>query len=392
MNIAILLAGGSGSRFGSDKIAEDLCGKPVFLWSVDTFINHPNIDGIILVGSKNNIQILEKHTNASGKVVAVIQGGESRFESSIYGFEEAKKAGAKTVTFHNLANPGVSTKEISDVIESAKKTGAAGVARKTTSTLRNSTGGIIPREDIFEMETPQTIQCDIFEKGIFHLSEIPTDDLQIAEAAGIAPEIVLATWQNRKITTKEDFSFLELFFEKTMQKSHPQHFFHHSRKVPLETRVGIGQDSHRFSESESLILGGIKIQDAPKLKGNSDGDAVLHALTNAISSAMGGGSLSNFSDKMCQNGITDSSEYLRKILYDLKEKKGGIINISIAIEAGRPKLEKHFPKMKAALGDICEIEEEKVGITVTSGEKLTECGRGNGIGVFAIVLLSVPNG
>jgi 2-C-methyl-D-erythritol 2,4-cyclodiphosphate synthase len=86
-------------------------------------------------------------------------------------------------------------------------------------------------------------------------------------------------------------------------------------------RIGIGQDSHRFSEKGKLILGGVEIQDAPKLYGNSDGDAVFHALTNAISSALGGGSLSTFSDEMCQSGITDSSEYLKKILIELQKKK-----------------------------------------------------------------------
>ena len=71
-------------------------------------------------------------------------------------------------------------------------------------------------------------------------------------------------------------------------------------------RVGIGQDSHQFSTEGTLILGGIAFPDTPKLLGNSDGDAILHALTNAISSAIGGGSLSTFSDNLCQQGRTDS--------------------------------------------------------------------------------------
>jgi 2-C-methyl-D-erythritol 4-phosphate cytidylyltransferase len=304
MNIAVLLAGGSGSRFGSDKILASMCGKPVFLWSIETCIKHPMIDGVVLVVSETNQEHLEKETKGLPKISAIVRGGESRFESAVMGYEKAKKSGAELVLFHNLANPGVSKREISEVVKAAQKNGAAGVGRRVSSTLRSTSGGTIPRENLYEMETPQAIRSDIFEKGIRHLEDIPTDDLQIAEAAGVTPEIVLAEWKNRKITTPDDLYAIQ----KILQNR-------------ISMRIGIGQDSHRFSEKGKLILGGVEIQDAPKLYGNSDGDAVFHALTNAISSALGGGSLSTFSDEMCQSGITDSSEYLKKILIELQKKK-----------------------------------------------------------------------
>jgi len=147
--------------------------------------------------------------------------------------------------------------------------------------------------------------------------------------------------------------------------------------------VGIGQDSHRFCKGKKLVLGGLVIDGADGLLGNSDGDVVLHALCNAILSAMGRGSLSTYSDEMCRKGISDSTEYLRKALSSLGGAR--INNISIAIEGATPRLEAHLPDMKRKIGAICGLDEKRVGITVTSGEGLTAFGRGEGLQVIAMV-------
>ena len=79
-------------------------------------------------------------------------------------------------------------------------------------------------------------------------------------------------------------------------------------------RVGIGVDSHRFSKSKRpLVLGGVEIAKAGGLSGKSDADVILHSLCNAVSSAIGGDSLSTWSDEMCKEGITDSQKYLAHI-------------------------------------------------------------------------------
>jgi 2-C-methyl-D-erythritol 2,4-cyclodiphosphate synthase len=153
-------------------------------------------------------------------------------------------------------------------------------------------------------------------------------------------------------------------------------------------KVGIGQDSHKFVDDKPLILGGIHIPDTPGLHANSDGDAVIHALCNALGTALGRGALSTYADDMCKNqNITDSKEYLKVALGFTEEEGYDISNISIAIEAGRPKLEQHFPAMKKKLSELLSIKENEVGIAVTSGEKIAPFGRGVGIQVFASVCL-----
>lgn len=148
----------------------------------------------------------------------------------------------------------------------------------------------------------------------------------------------------------------------------------------------IGQDSHRVENEKSkpLILGGIEFDDDFSLSANSDGDVVLHALTNAISGATTYNVLGKVADEMCKSGIIDSSKYLEEAM-----KKMGNIEIehvSISIEALKPKFSPKIDLMRENIATLLNIHMERVGITATTGEGLTEFGKGNGI--FVTVLLS----
>jgi len=153
-------------------------------------------------------------------------------------------------------------------------------------------------------------------------------------------------------------------------------------------RVGIGQDSHRFiDEDKPLVLGGISVE-GPGLQANSDGDVVLHALCNALTSSVGRGSISNYADKMClEQGIKDSKEYVKVAYGYVKDAGYRVNNLSISIEAKKPRLEKKIPEMKKVIADILNIGEDDVGITATSGEGLTDFGKGLGVKAFVVVSL-----
>jgi 2-C-methyl-D-erythritol 2,4-cyclodiphosphate synthase len=158
-------------------------------------------------------------------------------------------------------------------------------------------------------------------------------------------------------------------------------------------RVGLGQDSHKFSEDSSrkLILGGVEVDGESGLEANSDGDVVIHALCSALEQAVGNEPFSVYADEMCQKGITDSREYLKMALRHIQEKKFVINNIGISIEAKRPKILPIMEKMRESLAAIIEIEKEMIGVNATSGENLTPFGKGEGIQVFVIVSLMKNN-
>ncbi|MGI6085186.1 MAG: 2-C-methyl-D-erythritol 2,4-cyclodiphosphate synthase [Acetivibrionales bacterium] len=152
-------------------------------------------------------------------------------------------------------------------------------------------------------------------------------------------------------------------------------------------RVAIGQDSHRFTDSrdnKKLVLGGVVIEGYPGLKGNSDADVVLHAVTNAISGISCVNILGKRTDELCLNkGITDSRVYLKEALETLKSKK--ITHVSVSIEALIPKLAPYIELMRQSIAGLLNLDVNSVGITATSGEGLTEFGKGNGIFCTAVI-------
>lgn len=150
-------------------------------------------------------------------------------------------------------------------------------------------------------------------------------------------------------------------------------------------KVAIGQDSHRIdykNTEKKLILGGIEFENEFSLQANSDGDVILHAITNAVSGITCVNILGDKADQMCKNGILDSEEYLKQALRYLKEK---IVHISISIECKTPKITPKIPEMRTNIARILKVPENCIGITATTGEGLTDCGSGFGISAIAII-------
>lgn len=160
------------------------------------------------------------------------------------------------------------------------------------------------------------------------------------------------------------------------------------------TKAAIGQDSHRFAaqmpeqaqidERRTLILGGVEFPGEPPLEGNSDCDVVLHALCNAISGITCVNILGEVADRMCLvEGITDSSAYVKEAMKYLGADK--IVHVSFSIECARPAISPKIREMREYIASLLGIGTGGVGITATSGEGLTDFGRGLGIQVFCII-------
>ncbi|MBR2751405.1 MAG: 2-C-methyl-D-erythritol 2,4-cyclodiphosphate synthase [Clostridiales bacterium] len=173
--------------------------------------------------------------------------------------------------------------------------------------------------------------------------------------------------------------------------------------MQYEYANGIGQDSHRFLQPcerqskkadawpKQLILGGVVFEGETPLVANSDGDVVLHALTNAISGVSGVNILGTIADNMCRDqGIKDSSAYLAKALSFASEKGWELTHISISIEALKPKMAAKIGPMKMRIGELTGIDSDRIGITATSGEHLSRFGEGDGIMVFCSVTMRRP--
>jgi 2-C-methyl-D-erythritol 2,4-cyclodiphosphate synthase len=153
-------------------------------------------------------------------------------------------------------------------------------------------------------------------------------------------------------------------------------------------KVGIGQDSHRIQEpaaGKALVLGGVTLSEAYALEGNSDSDVVLHAVTNAVSGITGKPILGPVADKLCKAGTKDSAAYLQRALEDLDAMGYRLSHVSVSLECLRPKILPLLPAMTARISELTGLAAEDIGITATTGEGLTDFGKGLGIQGMAVV-------
>jgi 2-C-methyl-D-erythritol 2,4-cyclodiphosphate synthase len=160
----------------------------------------------------------------------------------------------------------------------------------------------------------------------------------------------------------------------------------------MRSRTGIGQDSHRFLESEKkkpCIIGGVEFEETPGFDANSDGDVLFHAICNAISTLSGIPILGALADKLClQQGITDSEVYLTEALKTLGNQK--IVHVAITLEGKKPKFKDRIREMRDNIARVLGINTTQVGIMATTGEELTSFGRGEGVQCFCIVTTEEP--
>jgi len=149
--------------------------------------------------------------------------------------------------------------------------------------------------------------------------------------------------------------------------------------------VGFGYDSHRLAEGESLILGGVKIVSEIGTVAHSDGDAVLHALCDALLGASGLQDIGeHFPDTDPKYKNADSSLFIKEAVRMIKEKSLRIINTDISIILERPKLKDYKQAIRERIADLCEIPSDRVNIKAKTNEKMGFVGRREGVAVYCI--------
>lgn len=385
MNHAIILAAGQGQRMSmkKDKMLLLICGKPLIYYSLMAYNDHPEIDSIILVTNKNNQKELEIIVNSYkfSKVKKIILGGLLRQNSVGKGLNALEKIAKPNdvIIVHNGDNPLPSEEEISKTIESTKTHGACIAGHFISSTIKEVDGLHVVRthnrKQLFAAETPQAAIYKTMKKAILYTTKNHlevTDEAMMFEAIKQKVSYVQSHENNFKITTQSDYAKLRIILG----------------DLPEDFRVGIGQDSHMFEEKlKGLTLAGIRLKDELKLKANSDGDVVLHAIFNALSQAIGDMSLGFYADKECKKGMKDSKEYIKLILKKIKKQSFKINSLGIMIEAFNPKIDPLVKDMKKSLSSLLGLIPQRIGITATTGEKCTVFGEGLGVQCFAIISL-----
>ncbi len=216
---AIIVAAGTGSRFGSQipKQFIDLAGKPLIEHTLERFQNATSIDSIVLVLASDRV---DKCEFAFNKLDKVVPGGATRAESVLNGLNAA--GDADIVAVHDGARPFVSTDEIDRTVAKAKEMGAACLVAPVTDTIKsvrgNEIAATLDRDKLRRALTPQAFRIDIlrraFEVGELH--EAVTDECYLVEKLGHPIALVEGSARNIKITNADDLRLAEMIYRDGM--------------------------------------------------------------------------------------------------------------------------------------------------------------------------------
>ena len=393
MTLAVILGAGKGERLGrGSKAFVKLYSRSMIEWATIA-LSRIKIRGFVWVVPPELVEeagiIASALSKEISKEIAVSEGGESRGLSSLKGFNMISRFNPdeeEVVMFHNAANIFVDKKNLAELEKAALSGGAAILAARINDALKESDEGDFVKRwegnSLFRAQTPQAFSFDNAKKMFSSFKEQALknfrDEAEMADASGIRVRIVETPYSNFKITTIEDMRMAIALMED---------FFPESVGSCIE---GIGEDSHELDEAEKegesgLVIGGVKVSNSLKSRAWSDGDAVLHALFNALSSAAGGKSIGYYFPNNEENKGRQSSEFVPFALKMLKEKGLGIKHVSASIIAPRPRLEPFREEIIKSMSRILGIDEGRIGLTFTSGE-------GCGIkGIKATVIVSAYN-
>ena len=386
MTHCLVLAAGKGERVKSRKYSEskqyqevnDISPLNYLLRSLDKI---DKIKTITVVIAKGDASKFKKNSKNIKKLRKSVIGGKTRQESSFKGLKNIDKEFGKKrnqkVIIHDAARPFVSKDLINSCIKNLDRYKAVCPIIKIDDTLKkvSKKNQLISenRDKIVCIQTPQGFKL----KEIISLHEKTkekfTDDISLALEKKIKIKLISGSKENFKITNTDD---LEMFGQIILGK-----------KINL---VGIGFDIHEFTKGDQIKLGGLKFKSKYGLLANSDGDVLLHAITDSIFGAFNSGDLGlHFppESKLFKN--KNSIYFLKKSLDIIKEKNGSILNLDLNLICDYPKIKPIRREILKKISSLLSLNIDKVSLKATSTEDQGFINSKNGIAAQAIISLEV---
>lgn len=355
----IIPAAGLGTRFGQDKILYKLNnGNTVIQNSVSIFLELENVKQVIVVVSKENAEKIRRMF-LDNRIV-VVEGGETRRESVVKGI--AKLNDCEYVLIHDGARPFVSKELVQKVMNECGEDGSFPYIDLVDSIVeKGSRLKIANRESYMQLQTPfcfkKDVLLDIYEK----CKDGSNDEVSMAISCGLQPRGVVGEVENLKVTNPNDVN---------------------------KNLYGIGYDVHRLKKGKGLKLCGVELDFNKRPVAHSDGDIPIHAVMDAILSAMGKKDIGHYfpvDDHKYDDA--DSFDLLKHIVNIMKEERCRVVNVSICIILEKPKIGEYINAMKENIAKALEIDFDRVGITATTNEEVGEIGKGKAIASYVSVLL-----
>ncbi len=386
----LIVAAGNGTRFGGDipKQYKELGGKYLIRHTLEAICALKNLGHVKVVIQPEHREMCENALEGLGEIV-LVDGGKSRQESVCNGLEAfSDELRAKDYIFiHDAARPFLCSKDVYALVDALYDYEAATLGVRVSDTVLYENDKLeadrrTERDGLWTIQTPQAFHYGVILSAHEKASteQMSTDDTQLVSDIGKAVKLVSGSRQNIKITYPEDFHLAEEMI----------------KRKTYETRVGLGYDVHAFDNNvegiENIRICGIDIPFDRKLKGHSDADVGLHALTDAILGALGEADIGTHfppSDDAFKN--MDSAVFLEKAVSMLQEKDGKLINADITIICEKPKIGVHRDDIVQRIAELTGVSPSRINLKATTTEQLGFEGRREGIATQAVVSIQLPS-
>jgi 2-C-methyl-D-erythritol 4-phosphate cytidylyltransferase/2-C-methyl-D-erythritol 2,4-cyclodiphosphate synthase len=378
--VALVLAGGRGSRVGGDipKQYRTIAGIPMIRRTLSRFADHPRVDEVRAVIHPDDEA---RYRDAIGPMALPnpIFGGETRQDSGYNGLKNIEKLSPDYVLIQDAARPFTGAKTIDRVLQALQSGPAALAAMPVTDTIkradaRNRVTRTVDRTGLWRAQTPQGFRfSEILAAHEACKGRELTDDAAIAEASGLDVTMVEGDEENFKVTTEADLARAEQIVRQ--QEGLPP---------GGDIRVATGFDVHRFEDGDSVILCGIKIPHTHGLRGHSDADAGLHALTDAILGTLAAGDIGDHfppSDPQWRN--VESAIFLNHAVEMVAARGGVLLHLDVTLICENPKIGPHRDAMRDRIAGLCSVDRARVSVKATTTERLGFTGRSEGIAAQA---------
>jgi 2-C-methyl-D-erythritol 4-phosphate cytidylyltransferase/2-C-methyl-D-erythritol 2,4-cyclodiphosphate synthase len=385
---AVLVAAGQGRRFGADKLWLDFWGRPVWRWSLDTLLSVPDMATVVLVVPPDDVErFTEALPNDGAGRVQVVAGGAERTDSVVAGITALTASGVADETpvlVHDAARPAATPELMVRVVAAVKAgTGVVPVvpvadSLKTLDASRAVTGSV-DRAAVLAAQTPQggtlrQIRAAMEETHAW--GRVATDEAEAMKAGGIPVRAVDGEALNRKLTEPGDDAMLRAALAGWAAPM--------SAPAPATegARAGIGFDAHRLEPGRRMRLGGL---DWPgETAGLADGDAALHAVTDALLGAAGLGDIGSLYPPDDERWAgADSAELLQGAVERLGQAGWRPHNVDLAVAARRPPIAPRRDELVKRIAALCGLEPGAVSVKGTTSDGLGFAGE-EGVAAFAV--------
>lgn len=386
--VAVVPAAGIGSRMQADRPKQYLTigAQTILEHTLLTLAAHPAISRVVVAISPDD-EYFKQLPLQDAPWLTTVHGGESRADSVYNALAEL--ADDEWALVHDAARPCVSHLDISRLTE---RTGAVDFSggilatpvrdtMKRGTAITNSTPVVVKteeRDNLWHALTPQLFPAGILRDalaGALQAGAVVTDEASAMEFAGHSVELIDSDPANIKITRPADLTLAQFYLQQ-------------SRQLTL-MRIGHGYDVHKFGGEGPITIGGVSIDYEQGLLAHSDGDVLIHALSDALLGAAALGDIGkHFPDTDSAYAGADSRGLLRDVMARLHGLGYKLVNADMTIVAQAPKMAPYIPTMQQLLASDCQVDTDQINVKATTTEKLGFAGRKEGISAYAVALIT----